>query len=189
MTWNDVPQPTITTERLILRPFQLSDASRVQELAGDRAIADTTATVPHPYPQGAAEAWISTHANQWSAGTAVTFAVTRAEDGELVGAVGLEINQPDRSGELGYWIGKPYWGHGFATEAAGALLDFAFATASLNRVQARHLTRNPASGRVMEKLGMAHEGLFREATKKWDAFEDVAQRAVLRRDWETRRRP
>jgi ribosomal-protein-alanine N-acetyltransferase len=189
MAWNDDAQPNLVTERLLLRPFQPLDAARVRELASDRAIADTTATIPHPYPEGAAEAWIASHVAGWQAGSEITFAVTVREGAELVGAVGVSISQPNQSGELGYWIGKPYWGRGFATEAAAAVLDYAFTVVGLNRVQATYLTRNPASGRVMEKLGMAHEGVFREAIKKWDRFEDVAQRAVLRREWKLPHRP
>ncbi|MDQ3870046.1 MAG: GNAT family N-acetyltransferase [Chloroflexota bacterium] len=188
MSWNEDAQPNLVTERLLLRPFNRSDAVDVRELAGDRAIADTTATIAHPYPEGAAEAWISTHTAEWQTGSGMTFAVTLREGGGLVGAVGLAIDRSNDSGALGYWIGRRHWGRGFATEAAGAVVDYAFRVVGLNRVEADYMTRNPASGRVMEKLGMAHEGVFREALKKWGVFEDVARRAVLKREWETRTR-
>lgn len=184
--WNERNQPLLVTARLELRRFRLSDAQRVRELAGDRAVADTTATVPHPYPEGAGEAWISSHAGEWQAGRGMAFAVTPRDGGDLVGAMGLRIDGANDSGTLGYWIGKPFWGRGFATEAAAAIVDYAFRVVGLNRIGATYLTRNPASGRVMEKLGMTHEGVFREATKKWGVYEDVAQRAVLRREWEQR---
>jgi [ribosomal protein S5]-alanine N-acetyltransferase len=186
MPWSDPAQPTVETERLVLRPFQTSDAARVRELAGERAIADTTATIPHPYPEGAAEAWIASHDPDWQAGRGLALAIT-LRDGEFVGAIGLRIDLANDSGELGYWIGKPHWNRGFASEAALAVLDYAFTTIGLNRVAAVHLVRNPASGRVMEKIGMTQEGVLREAVKKWDIYEDVAQRAVLRREWETQK--
>ena len=85
--------------------------------------------------------------------------------------------------ELGYWVGVPYWNRGVATEAARALVAFGFGALGLHRVQARHLTRNPASGRVMQKLGMRLEGVHREAVRKWDRFEDLAMYAVLAREW------
>ena len=90
-------------------------------------------------------------------------------------------------GELGYWIAVSAWGRGYATEAAGALCDFAFGALDLHRIQARHLMRNPASGRVMQKLGMQREGILRGAVRKWDRFEDLALYAVLAPEWQAAR--
>ena len=177
------PQPTLGTPRLVLRPFAIADGPRVRELAGDWAIADTTAVVPHPYPEGGGEAWIATHPGAWAAGHNATFAVVRRGDDLLIGAMGLVIQRFRESGELGYWIGKPYWGRGYATEAAAAVLDLAFGPLGLHRVEATHFTRNPASGRVMEKLGMRPEGVFRQAFVKSGRYEDVAQRAILADEW------
>jgi RimJ/RimL family protein N-acetyltransferase len=129
-----------------------------------------------------AEAWIATHPAAWAEGSRVTFAITSHED-ELQGAISLHLYPEHSRGELGYWIGHPYWGQGLATEAAVAVLEFAFRTLQLNRVQASHLPRNPASGRVLQKLGMQREGLHRERYRKGDHFEDVIEYAILRRDW------
>jgi RimJ/RimL family protein N-acetyltransferase len=175
--------------RLILRPFTLADAPDVKRLAGDWKIADTTALVPHPYPEGAAEAWISTLADGFEARSAATFAITLVEDGELVGATGLRIEAQHARAELGYWIGVPFWGHGYATEAARTLVDFGFRTLLLNRIQAEVLSRNPASARVLEKIGMKQEGLLREHHRKWDVLEDVAVYAILEREWRGGRPP
>lgn len=179
-------QPTLTTERLILRPFTPADAPAVQRLAGAREIADTTLTIPHPYPAGGAEQWIATHAQRFAAGTLATYAIVEQQRKEVVGAVGLNIDPEHALGELGYWIGVPFWGRGYATEAAHALIGFGFAALHLNRVQARHVVRNPASGRVMQKLGMMYEGTFRQAMRKWDRFEDIAMYAVLAAEWKAR---
>ena len=84
-------RPTLRTDRLVLRPFALSDASEVQRLAGDEAVASTTSNVPHPYEDGMAEAWIGTHQGRFEKGELVNFAITLAEDGLLVGAIGLII--------------------------------------------------------------------------------------------------
>jgi [ribosomal protein S5]-alanine N-acetyltransferase len=176
-------QPALETPRLVLRPFVAADAAAVQALAGARAVAETTLHIPHPYPDGAAESWIATHAPAWAAGTLATYAVVDAADGTLRGAVGLTIAPAHARAELGYWIGVPWWGRGLATEAARALVDFGFARLALHRVQARHLTRNPASGRVMQKLGMRFEGVQREAMRKAGRFEDTAMYAVLDREW------
>jgi ribosomal-protein-alanine N-acetyltransferase len=176
-----MPLPTLQTPRLVLRPFELADAPVVQRLAGVPEVALTTQNIPHPYEDGMAESWIGTLAPEWEAGRFLTLAVTTAEHG-LVGAVGLHLNAAHRRGELGYWIGLPYWGKGYATEASRALLDHGFGPLVLNRIQARHMTRNPASGRVMRKLGMKPEGVQRQHVLVRGTFEDVAVYAILRGD-------
>ncbi len=176
-------QPTLKTDRLILRPLALTDAKDVQRLAGEREIADTTLNIPHPYVDGAAEAWISTRRAQFEAGDAIVYALTDAESGELIGAVGLQIEKDFDKAELGYWIGKPYWNNGYATEAAARLVRYGFEELELNRVLSRHLSRNPASGRVMQKLGMVFEGTLRQDTKKWDKYEDLCVYGLLREEW------
>jgi RimJ/RimL family protein N-acetyltransferase len=172
-------QPSLETERLILRPFELSDAPIVQTLAGAREIADTTLEIPHPYPEGAAEAWIGSHRSIWEQGTGVTYAITLRHSGELIGAIGLSIDPPWGRGDLGYWIAVAHWSNGFCTEAARAVVDLGFSQLKVIRVQARHLMRNRPSGRVMEKIGMTREGVLRGAVRKWDQFEDVAVYALL----------
>ena len=166
-------QPTLTTERLVLRPFGLNDAPAVRRMAGDRAVADTTERIPHPYEDGMAEPWIATHAERFRQHQGCEFAVVLKETSELIGAIGLTLSMAHLRGELGYWIGKPFWGQGYCTEAARAIMDFGFNTIGLHRIQDRHMSRNPASGRVMLKLGMQHEGRLRGYMRKWGVFEDV----------------
>jgi [ribosomal protein S5]-alanine N-acetyltransferase len=105
-------QPEITTERLLLRQFRQSDALLVQKLAGDEAIAATALNIPHPFEDGMAEEWIATHQPDWEAGKAANFAIVLRQKPILVGAVGLSLNSANEEAELGYWIGKPYWGQG-----------------------------------------------------------------------------
>ena len=100
-----------------LRPFGPGDAPRVQLLAGEREVAEMTALIPYPYPDGAAEAWIAGQAREQAAGREYTYAVTSSDDGTLVGAIGLRPIAAEH-GNLGYWIGRPYWGCGYATAAA-----------------------------------------------------------------------
>ena len=90
----------------------------------------------------------------FEAGTSASFAVTRRADGILIGAIGIHISLQSHSGEISYWIGVPYWGQGYCTEAARAVLKYGFEVLNLNRIQTRHISENPASGRVMQKLGM-----------------------------------
>lgn len=176
-------QPELTTAHLVLRPFSLADAPDVQRLAGDREIASTTLVIPHPYEDGMAEAWIGNHPESFTSGVAVNFAMTCKPDGALVGAIGLSINQAHERAELGYWVGKPYWGKGYCSEAAKCMLGYGFEVLSLNRIVARHLTRNPASGRVMQKVGMTREGRQRQGVKKWGVFEDLDVYSILRSEW------
>jgi len=179
----NLSQPVLETQRLTLRPFTLADAPAVQKQAGAREVASTTLNVPHPYEDGMAEAWISSHAPGFEAGDQATYAIVTRDDDQLVGAIGLMINRAHARGELGYWIGVPFWNRGYATEAARAVLRFGFEELELNRISAIHLVRNPPSGRVMEKSGMRHEGILRQHFRKWGEFEDVAQYGVLAGEW------
>ena len=176
-------QPTLETPRLVLRPFRKSDASPVQLLAGSWDIADTTLNIPHPYEDGMAEQWIETLAPGYEAETLATFAVVLRDSDELIGAVGLRVDRNVNKADLGYWIGKPYWNLGYATEAARAVIAAGFGVLGLNRIYAVHLARNPSSGRVMEKLGMLPEGTARQDTMKWGKYEDLVSYGVLREDW------
>lgn len=177
------PLPTILTARLQLRPFTLADAPRVQLLAGERRVAATTAVLPHPYPLEAAESWINTHEKQ-AADNHFTFAICLRETGELIGCCGIGEDKPHRRAELGYWIGIPWWGHGYCTEAARAVVKFTFdRLPDLHKVTSCHFADNPASGRVMQKLGMTHEGLRRDHFYKWDQFHDMVFYGLLRQDW------
>jgi RimJ/RimL family protein N-acetyltransferase len=176
-------QPTLTTERLTLRPFIDLDAFDVERLAGMREIADTTLNIPHPYPHGGAAEWIRLHGPAWIDGTSATFAIVGKKTDALVGAISLMIKREHRRAELGYWIALDCWGRGYATEASRRMIDFGFAVLGLHRIEARHFLRNPASGRVMEKLGMLKEGVERDWVIKWDRFESLAVYSILEPEW------
>lgn len=177
-------QPTLQTQRLILRPFVLEDAPEVQRLAGDRAIAATTLLIPHPYKDGMAEAWIETHPAAFAKKTAVTFAIVLRATEKLCGAVGLSIDTENNSAELGYWIGQPYWGQGYCTEAGKAVLRYGFEALQLHRIHSLHFATNPASGRVMQKIGMRYEGCRRQDVLKWGTYEDTELYGILKSDWQ-----
>ena len=179
-------QPSTGSERLILRPLTLADAPDVHRMVGDRDIASTTLRIPHPYEDGMAEEWIGTHQVQCERGEQINFAIDLRADGSLVGNITLRINQTDQHGELGYWIGKPYWNMGYATEATQAVIWYGFEVLGLQRIFAGHFTRNPASGRVMQKAGMTYEGCLRKHHKKWDVFEDLAYYGIIRSAYDSR---
>ena len=150
-------QPILTTERLTLRRFNQNDASLVQKLAGNYNVSKSTLNIPHPYEDGMAENWISSHQETWNSKKAVVYAIALTKTNQLVGAISLQ-DITGSEGELGYWIGEPYWGNGYCTEAARALVEFSFEKLSLHAIHAQHLTSNPASGKVMENIGMRHVG-------------------------------
>lgn len=173
----------IETRRLTLRSFEVADAPEVQRLAGAREIAATTLNIPHPYEDGMAEQWIATHKGESEAGTNVVFAIVLRDSMQLIGAIGLTIDRSAEKGELGYWIGKPFWSRGYCTEAATAVLGYGFMDLGLNRISARHLARNPSSGRVMKKIGMTLEGTARQDAIKWGNYEDMVLYGILRGEW------
>jgi [ribosomal protein S5]-alanine N-acetyltransferase len=176
-------QPELTTERLHLRPLGPDDAPEVQRYGGAWEIADVTLAVPHPYEDGVAEEWIAGHAAAFGRGELAVFGIARISERRILGVIDLRIDREQRRAEMGYWIGLPFWGKGYCTEAARALLDYGFRELDLNRIAADHLARNPASGRVMRKIGMTREGRLREHARKWDRFEDVVVYGILRKEW------
>ena len=142
----------LRTQRLILRPPALADAARVSLLAGDYDVASMTGTIPYPYNERVAAEWIG---EVLAGEEGVVFMIERA--GKLVGCTGYRAFGSDHA-ELGYWIGKPYWGHGYATEAVRALIAHAFDADGFDYLMAGHFSDNPASARVIEKLGFVAQG-------------------------------
>ena len=143
----------VRTERLLLRQGWIDDAPELAR-AIDESIARNTTRMPWPYPLAAAEAWLGREQDS-HAPTCLVFART-AGNPRLVGGVGL--NPDDDGHELGYWIARPCWGLGFATEAASALLREARESLRIDRIHAGHFADNPASGRVLRKLGFRPTG-------------------------------
>ena len=176
------PIPTLRTERLLLRPFAVEDAGAVEALLAGPEVAATTLNIAHPYPAGAAAGWIAAHGAA-ARGEGFAWAVVRAADGRLMGAITLRVDQQHRRGELAYWLGAPFWGRGCATEAARRVVAFGFGELRLHRVEAGVFPRNPASARVLAKTGLRHEGTPRGYVRKGGALEDVAMWAALRDEW------
>jgi len=176
-------QPILQTERLIIRPFKLSDSQRVQELAGNPKIAETTLNIPHPYKDGMAEAWIGTHRESFYNNTGITYAIIKKDDNKLIGAIGLMINNNHRKAELGYWIGVPYWGEGYCTESAREIIKLGFDGLDLNKIYARALVDNIASWTVMVKIGMEYEGTLRHEVIKDGVPIDLKSYAIIREDF------
>ena len=147
--------PVLGTERLVLRAPRLGDAKAIAALANDRRIAENTRRIPHPYTRVDAEDFIASV----NTGTGETAFVVTLADGTLIGACGLAAAADDPAPELGYWIGAPFWGQGFATEAVRAVIDHAFEALGYEALQAGARVTNPASRRVLEKCGFQWTGV------------------------------
>lgn len=177
--------PVLETDRLLIRGFELSDVPAVQELVDDIDIARSTLHIPHPYTLEMAEEWISAHKENFETGISIEFAIALKKTGEIIGAVGISsIDAEHEKAEIGYWIGKKYWNNGYCSEAAKRIVQYCFEELKLNRVYALHFSTNPASGKVMKKIGMKKEGVLRQNIKKWDEFVDTPIYSILREEFE-----
>lgn len=131
-----------------------------------------------------AEQWIGSQSALFIAGEAVRCAVTLLDNGELIGGLGLSVAPRHRRAELAYWLGVSYWNQGYMTEAVGALVNYGFTKLGLHKITASHFARNPASGRVMQKIGMTQEGLLRQDVCKGKSFEDLVLYGLLAEEWQ-----
>ncbi len=174
----------IITGRLVLRRIGLGDRDAVQSAAGRLEVADTMISIPHPLTAAAAAGYLRQRLAQMRRGRALALGIRTRAGGEFAGLVELRAIEPEHAqGELSFWLAVEARGRGYMGEAIAALLPIAFDRLGLNRVYAHHMVRNPASGRVLERLGFQPEGVLRERVRKWDRFEDVVIRALLRSQW------
>jgi RimJ/RimL family protein N-acetyltransferase len=146
------PTPVLKTARLTLRAPQRGDIKAIVRLAGDRRVAENTARIPHPYDTADAELFLASVNRQ--AGES-TFVITL--DGTAIGVCGVDMRA--ECAEIGYWLGAPYWGRGYATEAARAVIDHAFGALGHETLQSGARVSNPASRRVLEKCGFQWSGV------------------------------
>lgn len=146
-----MPRSTIRTKRLVLRPLSDADAPRIAQLGSDWDVASMTARMPYPYTQEAAHQWIG----EIDPGEEVYGIELH---GELIGVTGFTPAEDGLSAEVGYWLGKDYWGSGYATEAARAVIDHCFSREGFSFLTCGHFADNPASARVIRKLGFAETG-------------------------------
>jgi RimJ/RimL family protein N-acetyltransferase len=143
--------PVLETERLVLRAPQLGDAKAIAKLANDRRIAENTARIPHPYDLNDAKEYIA-----WAKETRAESAFLITLDDEVIGACGVGLDE--KTPEIGYWVGVRCWGQGFATEAARAVIDYAFERFEFEALYSSARVTNPASRRVLEKCGFQWTG-------------------------------
>ena len=171
----------VSSHPVLLRTFTPADAPQVQALAADAEVAEPTASIPHPYPRGAAAAWIASHEADRERGAQYHYAIATADGATLVGAIALRP-VADAHGNVGYWIGRPYWGHGYATAATMAITALAFGYLDCETLSAWYLERNPASGRVLAKCGFTPLSTARREHR--GRIEVVCLLGITRDAWE-----
>lgn len=145
--------PVLVTERLVLRPPVEDDIPDLVRLANNRDVAKMTSRMPHPYTEEDARTFIGKIGS--ADFDACAYAITLAENGEYMGGAGMYDDQSGQP-EIGYWLGEPYWGKGYATEAALALVDLAFRVSGIKVLHSGCQTINPASRKVLVKNGFKH---------------------------------
>jgi 8-oxo-dGTP diphosphatase len=169
----------LATERLTLRPYCAADAAELHRLINDWEVTRNLAAVPFPYSRELADDWIRSAGESLAEGSAYHLVISGIEGGReiVVGGIGLRVAAASRTGHLGYWVGRRYWGHGVASEAAGRLARWALANLDLKRLEATVAADNPASVAVLRRIGFRHVGeaseefLARGGTQKVLRFE------------------
>ncbi len=170
----------LRTERLLLRAYEDSDIPKIAPLLGAWEVVVNTLRVPYPYTENDAREYVKGGQNQ---DVQTRFGIFDASSGELYGGISLMPEEQHHRAEIGYWIGRPHWGKGYATEAAREIVRYGFETLKLNRIYAGVFEGNPSSTHVLEKLGFQHEGTLRKHYFKWGKFLDNISYGMLAEDW------
>lgn len=166
---NDFPK--IITERLILSQLNTNDVPLLLEYMKDKEISDMTSNIPYPYTEDSAKFWFKISEEAYLSHNGIVFAI-RNLDEQFMGGIGLHKNENNEA-EIGYWIGKPFWNQGFITEASVKILEFGFNNLGYQKIFGRVFPHNPASAKVLEKIGMQKEALLKNHYQKNDQFLDA----------------
>ncbi len=173
----------IETPRLRLRAYAEEDIAEILPLIGASEVAFTTLRIPHPYAENDAREFIAASRQ----GQEIRRALILRDTCRLIGGAGLPVEELHSRAELGYWVGPPYRGQGYASEAASTMVCYGFEELSLHGVFASHFRGKQASARVLKRLGMHFEGSQREHIRKWNQFVDLELYGMLRQDRNARK--
>ncbi|MBV9086219.1 MAG: GNAT family N-acetyltransferase [Acidobacteriaceae bacterium] len=174
-----LPTGVLSTERLILRPIAPEHKAAILSLISEREVARNLLRVPHPYFDHHFDEFMAQMAKST---TDAVFSIFLRDEERLCGGIGLHPAPEHHRGELGYWLGIPFWGRGYATEAARAVVGYAFETLKLHRIYAGHFSGNEASGRVLEKIGMKFEGRQIQHVFRLGEYRDLVLYGVTKKD-------
>lgn len=173
--------PILETTRLRMRPYGEDDIAELLPIIGTREVAATTLRIAHPYTEQDARNFFALAQEP----DKLWLAITLKSDGRQIGGVGMRLDLPHQHAEIGYWLGVPYWGQGYATEAAREMQRYGFEDLNLHRIFASHFKHNPTSGNILRKIGMRYEGCQREHLYKWEQFIDSELYGILRHEWKS----
>jgi RimJ/RimL family protein N-acetyltransferase len=174
---------TTSKSRILLRPPEMNDVSTIYKLVRDPQVFRYT-HVPYPYQRKHAVMYVNIAADGLKKKTGYMFVIVDKETGQLIGALGLhQVSPLHKKAELGYWIGKPFRGFGYATEASRLLIDYGFKKLKLKRIYAYAMTGNTNSRNILKKCGFMKEGLLRDYVKHQGRWRDVYAYAILKREW------
>ena len=161
----------LNTERVSLRYFKKSDIDDLVKICNDKEF-NQYIPLPYPYYENDAKDWILAMPKRRKAGLEYDFAIIKKDDKKLIGSISLMINKIYPCAEIGYWIAKPFWGKGYATEATKKIIEFAFENLGLHKVYAKCYRENIASAKVIEKSGLVKVGILTEHALKNGKFHD-----------------
>ncbi|ELT89484.1 hypothetical protein CAPTEDRAFT_154123 [Capitella teleta] len=173
-------QPDLQSARgLTMRALSPADEQYLVEYAGDTRVAESTLNIPFPYTAKDAQDFIKLGEESWKTGKDAIFGIISPDAGHLVGCIGLMMDPENRTGELGYWIGPPYWGRGYASECAKRVIEFGFEDLSLLCIHGNAFSSNTGSIRVLQKSGMSFEGRARSRIQKGKTRHDLDHYSIL----------
>jgi RimJ/RimL family protein N-acetyltransferase len=176
--------PYLETVRLQLRPLVEGDTVEIARYLNDCEVAEGLTYSPYPYTHDVAVGWLKNVAFASQQDQVLYWAIADGKMGQFMGIAGFSLHQEHDKAEMHYWLGRPYWNHGYATEAAKALILFIFSRAQMHRLEINHFTRNGASRRVIEKCGFVFEGESRACVKRFGRYEDVRFYGLLKSEVE-----
>ncbi len=171
------------TKRLYFRRFDRDDAQIITDLISAPEFSDNTSSIPFPYKIEHAFEFLDRQEQAFQKGEAIVFGAFSLETGRLIADGGLHGKNEHQVAELGYIVAKPYWNQGFGTELARAIVNFGFSEWKLRKIIARHFSFNPASGRIMQKIGMIKEGHLRNHIVRNGRICDDVIYGILREEW------
>jgi RimJ/RimL family protein N-acetyltransferase len=173
----------LRTSRLLLRGMTMDDVDAIYAFCADKEVARGTMSIPHPYTRADAVDFVERISRQINDGAGLCWGIVLKETGELIGDIGLELKHAHFNAEAGFVIGTAHWGKGYVPEALREMMRYGFEELGLHRIFAHAMDWNDGSKRVMEKVGMRHEGTLKEDFFKWGRFESSTIYGLTKKDW------
>lgn len=175
--------PTLYTERLELSEVLLKDIPLITQYANNTRIAAMTLNIPYPYTEKDAHLWLNIAQKGAQSGRHLILALRHKATGAFMGGVDLVVTSRHNRAELAYWLGEPFWGQGFMTEAVSKMMEYAFEELQIQKVYAVCFDFNIGSSAVMQKAGLKYEGMMKDHMKKGDKYITTVQYGLTRDDY------